>query len=76
MATKLQNAQEMYDLWKNAYIALASGQEYSISTGGSSRTLKRGDIETVRKQMEYWEQRVSDLQGGTRRRKFIVPVDY
>ena len=51
------------DVWYAADAALASGQEYTMQTGGGSRTLKRVDAAEVRSMISYWEQKLNNIQG-------------
>ncbi len=62
----LAEAQAYLTALKAAYVAVISGQEYTITTGGNTRRFKRNDIETLRAEMEHWEQVVKDIQAGTR----------
>lgn len=71
----LEKAQEFFDAWEKAYLAVSTGTSYTFSSGGSSRTLTRGNINEIREQMQYWAS-VIDRKNGLRRRvKFATPRD-
>lgn len=73
MATQ---AETFYEALKAAYLALCSGvEEYTYNAGGSSRTFRRADITVIRKEMEYWEGRVSREAGNSQRTRYFLPVD-
>lgn len=74
-AITLIQAQEQLSAWLAASAAVARKQEYSIDTGNGKRTLKLADAAEIRKQIEFWEQRVRALSGssGQRRVQYIVP---
>ncbi len=55
--------QTHYNAWLAASMALANGQEYTLQTGGGSRTLKRTDAAEVRNWLNYWEQKLNSIQG-------------
>jgi len=64
MDFSLTEAQEFYSLWKEAYIAVSSGQSYSINTGGSSRSLTRLNMAEIKKEMLYWQNIIKNLEKG------------
>jgi hypothetical protein len=73
-AINLATAIAHRDAWLAAELALATAQEYSITTGGSTRRLVRADIAEVRNQLEFWESKVRALTPGANRRvRFGVP---
>lgn len=58
-----QELSEQTSAWKQALLALASGQEYTIG----SRKLRRSDLPEVRKTLEFLEAEKSNASGKTRR---------
>lgn len=60
-AITLEEATEFYTAAKTAYLKALEGENYSISTGGSSRSFKRQTIEKLRADMEYWAAECSRL---------------
>lgn len=77
-AISLVEAQAHLKLWLDAEAALAaSGQSYTIETGGSRRTLTRADSAQIRENISFWEAKVSRLQAGTSAPKvrLVVPRD-
>ena len=75
MATTSAEAQAYLTALKVAYVAVISGQEYTISIGGTTRRFKRNDLDTIRKEMEHWEQYESELAAGRQgmKIKFVTP---
>jgi hypothetical protein len=62
------------DAWLEATLALATAQQYSITTGGSTRQLTRANLPEARRMLEFWERRVLSLTPGAGRRvRFGVP---
>lgn len=51
----LTEVTEFYTEFKAAYLALISGKSYTINTGGTSRSLTRQDLSTVKKEMMFWK---------------------
>lgn len=76
-AITLEFAQARLTLWLEAEAALATGQNYSIETGGSKRSLSRVDAGEVRKMVDYWRREVERLTSGSNspRVRLIVPRD-
>jgi len=67
--------QGMLDMWLEAEVAIASGQEYEISSGGSKRRLRRDDLEFVRESISYLEKRVARAsRGGRIKVRGVTPV--
>jgi hypothetical protein len=67
----LEIAQTKLALWLEAETAVASGQEYQIDTGGTSRRLKRADLKQVREQIEYWNKWVERLSNPNKIRLVV-----
>lgn len=72
----VQEAKDMYLAAKAAYTAACSAQEYSIS----GRSKRNAEVDKLRKEMEYWDNKVADLEalavGKGRRKAFrITPRD-
>jgi hypothetical protein len=61
----LEQAEAKLALWMAAEDAVASGQEYSISSGSGSRRLVRADLKEVREQVRFWDGRVKELARGS-----------
>lgn len=77
-AWNLITAQEHLAAWMLAEMNLASAQEYSINTGGSSRTLKRSDLGQVQSQIRFWRREVEKLstdKPANGKIRFGAPVD-
>lgn len=74
--TPLETAKKHYRAWLAAELELTMAQSYSVGT----RTLTRANLAEVRKQIEYWENKIAQLQnkeqcGGRSRFIRIVPRD-
>ena len=62
--SSLELALDNYELWFKANQALSQNKTYKISNGqSSSRELTRADASEVLKNLNYWENEVSKLQG-------------
>lgn len=63
----LAQAEAKLTTWMAAMDKIAAGQSYSISAGGSSRTLNRANLAEVQEQVDYWDRQVKRLtRGGIR----------
>lgn len=51
----LKRAQEHLEAWLNAELAVSKGQSYQIG----SRMLKRANLSEIRKQIQYWENKIA-----------------
>lgn len=73
MAYKKEFVQERINMWLDAEAAIATGQSYKIG----SRELRRADLAEIRKQIEFWEGKLEELErpGGLRRTFRAVPRD-
>lgn len=60
----LAQAEAKLTTWMAALDKIAAGQSYSISTGGSSRTLTRANLDEVQRQIDYWDAKVKSLTRG------------
>lgn len=72
----LETAKKHLDMWLEAESEVAINQAYTI--GGKSFT--RADLGEIRKQIEYWSNKVSTLEnvskkGGRNRVYRVVPRD-
>jgi len=68
----LDTAKTHLQAWLDAELAISTGQSYRIG----SRQLERADLAEVRKQINYWRNEVSKLEGNrTRRVMRVVPRD-
>jgi hypothetical protein len=68
--------QKKLQTWLAAEERIATGQSYQIG----SRMLTRADLQYVRKEMEYWGQKLAEAEaeektGGRNRIYHIVPRD-
>lgn len=62
--TALELALDNYSMWYDANQSLSLGKSYTISNGqNSSRTMTNADADEVKKNLDYWENEVSRLQG-------------
>ena len=73
MAYTKEFVQERLKMWWDAEAAIATGQSYKIG----SRELRRADLSEIRKQIEWWEKKLAELEktGGLRRTFRAVPRD-
>ena len=60
----LAQAEDKLTTWMAALDKIAAGQSYSISSGGSSRTLTRANLDEVQRQIDYWDAKVKSLTRG------------
>lgn len=72
----LETARNKLEEWLEAESAVASAQSYRIG----SRELTRADLASIRKQIEFWADKVAALEAveerkGRRRVTRIVPRD-
>lgn len=69
----IEFCEKRLDMWVEAEAALATGQSYKIGT----RELRRADLNEVRKQIQFWEdKRNNAMLNGNRRRTYrVVPRD-
>jgi len=49
-----------------AYRAVIKGKSYTISTGASSRTFTRNDIDMLKKELQYWDQELDRANAGAK----------
>ncbi|MEN8702488.1 DUF6148 family protein [Bacillus infantis] len=74
---QLEQAELFLKAWRDAELAVASAQSYSIS----GRSLTRANLSEIRQQINYWETKVRDLNrkqlGLKPRRKIFgtIPID-
>jgi hypothetical protein len=62
---------------KSAYTSAISGKNYTINTGGTSRSVTRNDIVSLLNQIEYWQLEKSKLDGDSGiPTKFITPTNF
>lgn len=54
-------AEKQLALWLAASEAVAEGQSYTIATENGSRSLTRANLETILKQIQYWEAQLKRL---------------
>ncbi|MDJ0513069.1 MAG: DUF6148 family protein [Methyloceanibacter sp.] len=57
----LTTAQSHLDAWLAADLRVATGQSYTISSGGSTRVLTRADADTIKDRISYWQGVVKTL---------------
>lgn len=69
----LQQAEQHLESWYAADLACSSGQSYTIG----SRSLTRANITEIRKQIQYWENKVKELEAGRKGARVMrfVPRD-
>lgn len=69
---KREFVEERLTMWLDAEAAIATGQSYKIG----SRELKRADLREIRKQIEFWEDKLNQVEGtGWSRTWRAVPRD-
>ena len=74
--TRLEIARKHLDAWLNAELEVTTHQSYTIG----SRSLTKADLGQIRKQIEFWQNRVAQLEntgkrGGRNRVVRVVPRD-
>ena len=71
MSITLQIAQQRLTQYLDAEAAVLGGQEYRIA----DRSLKRADLAEIRKGIDYWSDKVENLNigSGSVSRRCIVP---
>ncbi|MGI9548707.1 MAG: DUF6148 family protein [Bdellovibrionales bacterium] len=57
----LATAQTHLDAWLAADLRVATGQSYTISSGGSTRVLTRADAGEIKNRIAYWQNVVDTL---------------
>lgn len=62
----LSEEQAFLTALKAAYTAAISGSEYTISTGGNTRKYSRQNLDELRAEMERCEERIVNIQSGSR----------
>ncbi len=72
-AISLDTAKKKLETWLEAEEALSSSQSYTVGT----LTLTRADLGQVRKNIEFWEKKVTELErrGGRNRIYNVIPMD-
>lgn len=69
----LAQAEAKLSTWMDAMDKIAEGQEYTITTGTTSRTLQRADLRWVQQQVSWWDQQVKKLSRGGIKVRNVVP---
>lgn len=72
----LERARMHLEAWLDAELAISTAQSYSMG----SRMLTRANLSEVRKQIDYWQNQVSQLEmqhrgKRMRRTKQFIPID-
>lgn len=67
----LERAKVHLQAWLDAELAVSTGQSYSLGT----RSLTRANLSEIRKQITYWRNEITRLNGRGRRTKRFVPRD-
>lgn len=72
----LDRAKKHLEAWLDAELSVSSGQSYSIG----SRSLTRANLTEIRKQIDYWQNKVTALTitsngGRIKRAKRYIPRD-
>lgn len=76
MSISLADATELKNLAFTAYKSALAGKQYSISTGGTSRSFSRQEIDKLRSDYLYWSDEVSRIESGTGIKvRYGVPLD-
>lgn len=60
-------------VWKAALLAAASGQSYTISAGGSSRSLSRNDLTEIRNTIAWLASERANAARTRGRTGYVVP---
>jgi len=61
--TPLEIAREHLDAWLNAELEVTTHQSYTIGT----RSLTKANLAEIRKQIEFWQNRVAQLENMEKR---------
>jgi hypothetical protein len=72
----LETAKKHLDAWLEAEMAVTNAQSYTIG----SRTMTKANLSEIRKAIEYWQNKVTQLEniqksGGRNSVKRFVPRD-
>lgn len=59
----LAQAQAQLDTYLAASTAVAAGQSFDISSGGTSRSLTKADAKEIRESITFWNNMVKSLGG-------------
>ena len=60
----LADARAQLAIWLAADAAVATGQSYRYSTGGSDRQLTRANAKEITDKINYWQTMVTRLNNG------------
>lgn len=76
MSITLETARESLQMWLEAERAIANAQSYTIG----NRSLTRANLAEITKRIQYWENRVTELEMKARgkrmrRTKQFIPRD-
>ncbi len=58
--------QELVDVTRAAYLAAVKAKSYSISPGGTSRSVQRQELDKLRADLLYWERELQKANAGRR----------
>ena len=58
-----EQAQSQLDTYLAASIAVAAGQSFDLSSGGTSRSLTKADAKEIRESITFWNDMVKSLGG-------------
>jgi hypothetical protein len=58
--TRLEIAYRHYNAWLEAELELTSHQSYTIGT----RSLTKANLSEVRKQLQYWENKIAEIENA------------
>lgn len=61
----LAQAQAQLDTYLAASTAVAAGQSFDLSSGGTSRSLTRADAKEIRESITFWNNMVKSLDQGS-----------
>lgn len=64
MAISLEVAKQHLNAWLEAELAVTTGQSYQMG----SRRLDRANLQQIREQIKYWENKVNQLELMNRKR--------
>lgn len=72
----VERAQKHLEAWLDAELAVTTGQSYSIG----SRSLTRANLAEIRKQIDYWRNRLDEAKitergGKIKRARRFIPRD-
>jgi len=70
----LDDAMQHLSIWLDADAAVATGQQFTVSSPTGGRTLTRADAATIQSNIKYWQLRVRRLKNGGIGIRRVIPL--